>query len=138
MSDKYIGLYDEIKRNSLLKSIHEAARKVVEGCYEAIIEDTENIPSEYLMSDGRPKPSWVYDCIHDQISESLYGDTQADDIEPDADLFPESEYEGKYEKGNKWNLIERYLDNEVVDEIFYEEWDKLIEEKYGANWREIK
>ena len=31
MSDKYIGLYDEIKRNSLLKSIHEAARKAAEG-----------------------------------------------------------------------------------------------------------
>lgn len=125
---------DELKRTSLIESIHVAARKIAEGYFEC---NTEEMEGKDLLADGRINPNWLNDGYCDQVSESLYGDTQADDIEPDENLFPESEYEGEYETGNKWNLIERYIDSEDVDEIFYEEWDKLLKEKYGANWREL-
>ena len=125
---------DELKRISLMESIHVAARKNAEGYFEC---NTEEMEGKDLLADGRINPNWLNDGYCDQVSESLYGDTQADDIEPDENLFPKSEYEGKYETGNKWNLIERYIDSEDVDEIFYEEWDKLLKEKYGANWREL-
>ena len=125
---------DELKRISLIKSIHEAARSIAECYFEC---NTEDVVGKDLLADGRINPHWLDSGYCDQVSESLYGDTQADDIEPDENLFPESEYEGKYETGNKWNLIERYMDSEDVDEIFYEEWNKLLEEKYGANWREL-
>ena len=126
---------DELKRISLIKSIHEAAYRIAEVYFEGNTEDAEG---KDLLADGRISPHWLDSGYCDQVSESLYGDTQADDIEPDENLFPESEFEGKYETGNKWNLIERYIDSEDVDEIFYEEWNKLLEEKYGANWRELK
>lgn len=122
---------EDIKRQSLLASIHEAAKKVVKEFYEANVENNEDIPTDYLMEDGRPKPEWLYDGIHDQISESLIGDTQADDIEPDPVLFPKECYEGQYESGNKWNLLERYFAYEEVERIFYEEWDKLMKRKYS-------
>lgn len=125
---------DELKRISLMNSIRVAARNIAEEYFEG---NTEEVESENLLADGRVNPNWL-DCGYcDQVSESLYGDTQADDIEPDENLFPESEYEGKYNTGNKWNLIERYIDSEDVEEIFYEEWNKLLEGKYGANWREL-
>ena len=125
---------DDLKRSSLIHSIHVAARKIAEGYFEC---NTEEIEGKDLLADGRINPNWLDSGYCDQVSESLYGDTQADDIEPDANLFPESEYEGKYGTGNKWNLIERYIGSEDVDEIFYEEWNKLLEEKYGSNWREL-
>ena len=125
---------DDLKRISLRHSIHVAARKIAEGYFEC---NTEEVEGKDLLADGRINPNWLDDGYCDQVSEYLYGDTQADDIEPDKYLFPESEYEGKYETGNKWNLIERYIDSEDVDEIFYEEWNKLLEEKYGANWRDL-
>lgn len=125
---------DDLKRISLKNSIRIAARKIAEGYFEC---NTEEVDGKDLLADGRINPNWLDGGYCDQVSESLYGDTQADDIEPDENLFPENEYEGKYGKGNKWNLIERYLDSEDVDEIFYEEWNKLLEEKYGANWRKL-
>ncbi len=127
-------LNDELKRISLMDSIHVAARKVAEGYFDC---NTEEVEGKVLLTDGRISPNWLDNGYCDQVSESLYGDTQADDIVPDENLFLESEYEGKYGTGNKWNLIERYIDSEDVDEIFYEEWNKLLEEKYGANWREL-
>lgn len=125
---------DELKRISLMESIRVAARKIAEGYFKC---NTEEVEGKDLLADGRINPNWLDDGYCDQVSESLYGDTQADDIEPDDNLFSESEYEGKYNKGNKWNLIERYIDNEDVDDIFYEEWNELLEEKYGANWGEL-
>ena len=113
MDDKPI---EEIKRSSLEKSIHEAARSIAEGYIEC--NSKEKYP-EKLLSDGRINPNWLDSGYCDQVSESLYGGTQADDIEPDSELFPEIEYEGKYEKGNKWNLIERYFDSEDVDDCHF-------------------
>ena len=127
-------LNDELKRISLIKSIRVAARNTAEDYFEF---NTGDVEGRVLLADGRISPRWLDNGYCDQVSESLYGDTQADDIEPDENLFPESEYEGKYEIGNKWNLIERYIDSEDVEEIFYEEWNKLIEDKYGANWKEL-
>ena len=126
---------DELKRLSLMKSIHDTARKIAEGYYEC---NTEEVEGKDLLTDGRISPNWLDDGYCDQVSEFLYGDIQADDIKPDKKLFHESEYEGEYGKGNMWNLLERYFDCEEIDAIFYEEWYNLLVEKYGKNWRELK
>lgn len=123
-----------IKKNSLLNSIHLAARKVAVGYFECNSEDVEK---KNLLSDGRINPNWLDDGYCDQVSEVLYGDSQADDIIPDNVLFSDSEYEGPYGSGNMWNLLEKYFKDGEIDEIFYEEWYKLLTEKYGENWRTL-
>ncbi len=125
----------DYKRRSLIQSIHEAARAIAESYYECNID---NASSEKKLQDGRVSPVWLDDGYCDQVSESLYGDSQACDIIPEEGIFSKSEYEGPYGSGNMWNLLERYLDTGEVDDIFYEEWNELLTEKYGDNWSELK
>ena len=125
----------EQKRNSLLKSIHVAARKIAEDYFEC---NTEDIEGKDLLADGRVSPKWLDDGYGDQVSESLYGDTQADDIEPDDELFSEEDYIGKYGQRNMWNLLDKYFDDGEIALIFDEEWNNLMKEKYGENWSDLK
>lgn len=129
---------EEIKKNSLVKSIHEAAASLAEGYIEYQYENIEDIGPEHLLSDGRIDPTWLDDAYCDQLSESLYGDSQADCICLDKDLFTESDFEGVYSKGNVWNVLDKYVSIDDVNIIFSEEWDKALEERYGSNWREIR
>ena len=125
----------EQKRISLLKSIHVAARKIAEDYFEC---NTEDIEGKVLLADGRVSPKWLDDGYGDQVSESLYGDTQADDIEPDDELFSEEDYIGKYGQRNMWNLLDKYFDDGEIALIFDEEWNNLMKEKYGENWSDLK
>ncbi len=125
----------EQKKRSLIESIHEAARQVAENYFDG---NTEDVDSIHLLLGGRVDPQWLDSGYCDQVSEFLYGDSQACDIEVDDDLFPEVEFKGKYGQGNMWNLLDKYFSDGEVDEIFYEEWNKLLIEKYGDNWRELK
>lgn len=122
------------KKNSLTESIRKTARKVALGYFEC---NSEEVEEKILLHDGRMDPNWLDDGYCDQVSETLYGDSQADDIIPDDNLFSVSEYEGQYGSGNMWNLLNKYFDEREVDEIFYEEWHKLLVEKYGEKWRTL-
>ena len=44
------------------------------------------------------------------VSEALYGDSQADDIEIDEKYFGKDEFDGPYSSGSHWNVLERYVD----------------------------
>lgn len=84
------------------------------------------------MKDGRPNPVWLNDSFCDVVSEALYGDSQADDIEIDEKYFGKEEFDGPYSSGSHWNVLERYVDN--VEELFYDGWYKYLIEQYGEDW----
>ena len=87
---------DELKRTSLIESIHVAARKIAEGYFECNAVEVEG---KDLLADGRINPNWLDSGYCDQVSESLYGDTQADDIETDENLFQRANMKGNTSRG---------------------------------------
>lgn len=126
---------NEDKKKSILRSIHEAARRCAEMYFEYNSDDDSD--DDKRLSDGRIKPNWLDEGYGEQVSEWLFGDNQADDIILEEGLFVSGDFEGKYGKGNMWNLLEKYFDNNEVEGIFYEEWHKFLEEKYGSEWRNM-
>ena len=53
-------------------------------------------------------------------------------------MFEDSDLEGAYETGNTWNLLDKYFTNEEVEDIFWDEWNKLLIERYGEDWQDLK
>lgn len=84
----------------------------------------------------RPNPVWLNDNFCDMVSEDLYGDSQADDIERDDKYFGKEEFEGSYSSGNHWNVLERYINN--VEDLFYDGWHKYLIEQYGEDWEKYE
>ena len=124
------------KKESILRSIHEAARRCAEEYFEGN-SDNDECGDDIRLSDGRISPNWLDEGYGDQVSEWLFGDSQADDIILEEGLFVSSDFEGKYEKGNMWNLLDKYFDSYEVEDVFYEEWHKFMEEKYGSEWKNM-
>lgn len=123
------------KKESILRSIHEAARRCAEIYFEG--NSVDDCDDDKRLSDGRISPNWLDEGYCDQVSAWLFWDNQAGDIVLEEGLFVSDDFEGKYEKGNMWNLLEKYFDSYEVEEIFYEEWHKFLEEKYGNEWRNM-
>lgn len=117
------------KKHILEKSIFKAGYDVG-ACFADLNKDG------ICLEDGRPNPVWLNDGFCDMVSEALYGDSQADDIEIDEKYFGQEEFEGPYSSNNHWNAIIRYVDD--VEELFYGGWYKYLVEQYGEDWEQYK
>lgn len=110
-----------VLEKAIVKAGYEIGKRFVELNKEGV-----------CLEDGRPNPIWLDVEFGDQASESLNGDSQANDIEIDEKYFGKDEFEGQYSSGNHWNVLERYIDN--VEELFYKGWHKYLIEQYGEDW----
>ncbi|WP_337750312.1 hypothetical protein [Segatella sp.] len=120
--------------NSLKKHILE--KTIVKAGYESGICFADLNKDGICLEDGRPNPVWLNDSFCDVVSEALYGDSQADDIEIDEKYFGKEEFDGPYSSGSHWNVLERYIDN--VEELFYGGWYKYLIEQYGEDWEKYE
>ena len=120
--------------NSLKK--HILVKAIVKAGYESGICFADLNKDGICLKDGRPNPVWLNDSFCDVVSEALYGDSQADDIEIDEKYFGKEEFDGPYSSGSHWNVLERYVDN--VEELFYDGWYKYLIEQYGEDWEKYE
>lgn len=121
--------YNMQKKHVLEKSIHRAG-------YEAGMCFADLNKNGVCLEDGRPNPVWLNENFCDMLSESLYGDNQADDIIIDERYFDKEDFEGPYSSGNHWNVLERYIDN--VEDFYYAGWYEFLEDEYGEDWEKHK
>lgn len=111
------------RKQILAKAILEAGYSVGLNFMEA--------NKDVLMVDEQTNRDSL-DCeFADQMSESLNGDSQADDIFIDEKIFKKDEFAGSYPFGNHWNVLERYFDEEEVESIFMRGWHQFLYETYG-------
>lgn len=128
---------NDIKTASLMSAIRKAGYEIGKKYYECNTEDYEIDDEESEEADDRPRlkdgsivPEWLDEGFADQIGESLYGDSQADDIDIDSELFAD-----EVNKLSTWDILEKYIgDDDVVTELFCKGWHDFLHEKYGALW----
>lgn len=123
----------DIKKRSLVAAIRKAGYEIGKSYYECNTEDCydEDEDDEYnkpRLKDGKIDPNWLEEGFCDQVSEFLYGDNQADDIQIDSVLFAE-------EVNKKtWDILDEYLDEESVEDYLWEGWHHFLHDTYGELW----
>lgn len=119
---------DVIKKKSLIAAIRKAGYEIGKSYYVGNTEycyDEDDIPR---LKDGKLDPNWLEEGFCDTVSEFLYGDDQADDIQIDSVLFAE-------EVNKKtWDILDEYLDEESVEDYLWEGWHHFLHDTYGELW----
>ncbi len=120
------SLYQQ-KHESLIESIKRDAADVAESFFKANIELFEE---ECAKKGELIDCSW-WDDIADQVSEWLFGDNQAEDINPDPILFKEELADKNL---TRWDLLERYGFDVDITVYYFDAFDNLLDSKFGKGY----
>ena len=127
---------NDIKRQSLMAAIRKAGHEIGKSYYESNTEDYDidddetDVDERPRLKDGRIDPKWLNDGFCDQVNESLYGDSQADDIEIDPVLFAD-----EISSLSTWQILDKYIDDDyIVQDLIWKGWHDFLHETYGDLW----